>query len=101
MHPFVTRAVAVLALAASSTLAHTDDVSITPRPTSVKTAKGTFTLSARTVIVTDRADSAVAQRLAFLLAPATGFALPVRIGTTASGNRIVFRRAAARDTTFG
>ena len=81
--------------------AQTADVPIIPRPTSVKLASGHFTLTARTVIVADRGDSAVAQRLAFSLAPATGFALPVRVGVTSSGNRIVFRRAAVRDTSFG
>jgi hexosaminidase len=102
MHSFVTRAFAALVILAPSVVtAQLDDVPIIPRPISVKSAKGVFTLTAPTVIVTDRADSAVAQRFAFSLAPATGFALPVRIGTAARGNRIVFRRAAARDTSFG
>jgi hexosaminidase len=102
MHSFVTRAFAALVILAPSVVtAQLDDVPIIPRPISVKSAKGVFTLTAPTVIVTDRADSAVAQRFAFSLAPATGFALPVRIGTAARGNRIVFRRAAARDTSYG
>ena len=92
---------AMLAAAPTVGRAQTEDVPIIPRPDSVKSAKGHFTLTARTVIVTDRADSAVAQRFAFSLAPATGFALPVRIGTTARGNRIVFRRAPVRDARFG
>ena len=53
---------------------------------------------AATIIVADRADSAAARRLARDLAPATGFDLRVTLGGDASGNRIVFRRAAARDT---
>ena len=77
------------------------DVSVIPRPVSVKLATGHFTLTDRTVVVADRADSAVAQRFAWSVAPPTGFALRVRIGATANGSRIVFRRAAARDTTLG
>ena len=92
---------ALVVVAPSLAAAQTDDVPIIPRPGSVRSLKGAFTLAARTVIVTDRADSAVAQRLAFALAPATGFALPVRLGTTSTGNRIVFRRVAARDTSLG
>ena len=102
MHSLMTRAfAALLILAPSVVAAQADDPAIIPRPISVKSSKGLFTLTARTVIVTDRADSAVAQRFAFSLAPATGFALPVRLGTTGRGNRIVFRRASARDTSFG
>jgi len=75
--------------------------SIIPRPDSVRSGRGEFTLTARTVLVTDRADSAVAQRFARSLADATGFTLPVRVGATSTGNRIVFRRAAPRDTSLG
>ncbi len=102
MHSLMTRASVVLvALAPSLAAAQADDVPIIPRPVSVKSSKGVFILTGRTVIVADRADSAVAQRFAYVLAPATGFALPVRLGATSSSNRIVFRRAAARDTSFG
>jgi len=102
MHSFMTRAFAALVVVAPSlAAAQADDVPVIPRPLSVKSSTGVFRLTARTVIVSDRADSAVAQRLAFALAPATGFALPVRIGTTSTLNRIVFRRAATRDTSFG
>jgi hexosaminidase len=81
--------------------AQRDDVAVIPRPVSVTSATGQFTLTARTVIFADRGDSAVAQRFAFSLAPATGFALPVRIAAPSGGNRLVFRRAARRDTSFG
>ena len=102
MHSFMTRAFAALVVVAPSVAAaQANEIPVIPRPVSVKSSKGVFRLTARTVIVTDRADSAVAQRLAFALAPATGFALPVRLGTTSTLNRIVFRRAASRDTSFG
>jgi len=102
MHSFMTHAFAVFVLMVPSLAApQTDDVPVIPRPQSVKSAKGIFTLTAKTVIVTDRADSAVAQHFAFSLAPSTGFALTVRLGSASSGNRIVFRRAAARDTSLG
>ena len=75
---------------------------IIPRPSEMTTGRGVFRLTARTTIVADRGDSMVARRLARDLTPATGFTLPVEFGSTAaSGNRIVFRRAAARDTTLG
>jgi len=76
-------------------------ISIIPRPDSLVAGRGSFTLTSRTTIWSDRADSAVARRFARSLAPATALDLPVRIGTSSSGNRIVFRRASARDTTLG
>lgn len=74
---------------------------IIPRPAHLVAGKGEFTLTRRTVIVADRADSAVAQRFARALAAPTGYTLAVRTGSGGSGSRIVFRRAAARDTTLG
>ena len=81
--------------------AQSSAISIIPRPDSLQAGRGDFTLTARTIIVADRADSAVAQRFARSIADATGFTLAVRVGTNATGNRIVFRRAPARDTTLG
>ena len=78
-----------------------DRVDIIPRPVSVVTGNGTFLLTARTTLWADRADSAVARRFARDVAPATGFDLAVRVGDATSGSRIVFRRAAANDTTLG
>lgn len=77
-----------------------NDLAVIPRPVSLVRGDGSFTLGAGTVIVADRGDSAVAVRFARSIAPATGFTLPVRIGRTASGSRIVFQRA-ARDTMLG
>jgi hexosaminidase len=79
----------------------TDEVAVIPRPQSIELARGAFTLAPHTTIWSDKADSAVARQFARSLAPATGFDLAVRMGTSASGNRIVFRRTAARDTTLG
>jgi hexosaminidase len=77
-----------------------NDVAIIPRPASVSLGQGTFLLTARTAVWTDREDSAVARRFAQDIAPATGFDLRVRVGAPTSGNRIVFVRA-ARDTGLG
>ena len=81
--------------------AQTNDIAIIPRPVSLTRGSGAFSLSARTQIFTDRSDSAVAERFARSVAAATGFALPVRIGRATSGNRVVFQRTAATDTTLG
>ena len=78
-----------------------DSISIIPRPASLTVGRGTFTLSPRTTIWTDRADSAVARGLARDLAPATGYDLAVRVGAPGSGQRIVIRHASARDMTLG
>lgn len=75
--------------------------SVIPRPISMTTGRGEFRLTSRTTIIADRADSAPARRLARDLAPATGYDLRVALGGEAAGNRIVFRRAAARDTSLG
>ena len=78
-----------------------DSVAVIPRPQSVTPGRGSFVLTPRTTIWSDRADSAVARRFARGLGAATGLDLSVRIGASGSGNRIVFRRASARDTTLG
>ncbi|HEY2164831.1 MAG TPA: beta-N-acetylhexosaminidase [Gemmatimonadaceae bacterium] len=75
-------------------------VGIIPRPASVFVGRGTFLLTVRTAVWTDREDSAVARRFAQDIAPATGFDLRVRVGAPTSGNRIVFVHA-ARDTSLG
>jgi hexosaminidase len=75
--------------------------SIIPRPTSIVAGTGKFTITPRTVIVADRADSLAARRLMRDLAPATGLDLPVRYAPLTTGNRIVFQRATARDRPLG
>jgi hexosaminidase len=76
-------------------------IAVIPRPQSVVAGRGAFVLTPRTTIWSDKVDSAVARRFARSLSPATDMDLPVRLGTSSTGNRIVFRRAPARDTTLG
>jgi len=94
--------IAALSLGAVAAGAQTSgSISVIPRPESLVVRSGWFKLTSRTVIWTDRADSAVAVRFARALAPATGFQPRVIVGSSASGSRVVFRRAAKRDTTLG
>jgi hexosaminidase len=101
--PSVLAGFVVGALASFRVTAQTPIVatSIVPRPVSLTAGRGEFRLTATTSIVADRRDSLPARRLARDLAPATGYDLPVRFDGGGSGNRIVFRRAATRDTMFG
>ena len=91
----------LLAAPVAGRLAAQSELAIIPRPTSVTPGRGTFRLTARTTIVATRGDSLAARRLARDLAPATGFDLSVRFGEAGDANRIVFRRAPARDTSLG
>jgi len=91
----------LLLFAAGHLRAQSAEIAIIPRPSSVVRATGEFRLSPQTIIIADRADSLPARRLSRDLAPATGFDLPVRFTNVSSGNRIVFQRAPARDTSFG
>ena len=101
VHHVLVPALMTLSTRATAIAQTSDGVSVIPRPQSVVSRHGSFTLTARTSIWTDRADSAVARRFSRSLAEATGFDLPVRVGTSALGNRILFRRVAARDTAVG
>src|SRR5712691_4105743 len=64
--------VAIVAGVQDSTLA------VIPRPVHMTRGTGTFVLSARTVIVTDRATRDIGYQLADWLQPATGYHLAVR-----------------------
>jgi hexosaminidase len=66
-------------------------VSIIPRPVSVRTEAGHFTLDARTVIWTDPTSAPVAHQLALYLEPATGLTLRVQVGGTVPGGAISLR----------
>ena len=88
-------------LSTRSAAQSSDSVAVIPRPQSVALHCGAFVLTPRTAIWSDKADSAVARRFARGLAVATGFDLPVRLGASTSGKRIVFRRASSRDTALG
>jgi hexosaminidase len=67
-------------------------IAIVPQPASVKPGVGAFTVTAKTVIWTDRATTDLGRRLAGYLEPAMGFTLPVRTGSANTGNRIVLVR---------
>jgi hexosaminidase len=67
-------------------------IAIVPQPVSVKPGVGAFTVTAKTVIWTDRATAELGRRLAGYLEPAVGFTLPVRTGAANTGNRIVLVR---------
>jgi len=82
-------------------IAQSNDIAIIPRPVSLTRGNGSFSVTPRTRIFADRADSAVAVRFSRSLAPATGFALPVYVGRGTSGNRIVFQRAPASESAIG
>ncbi|MGH7701041.1 MAG: beta-N-acetylhexosaminidase [Gemmatimonadales bacterium] len=86
---------AALALALVSPVAAQQSGSaplIVPQPVSVARQAGTFTLTAGTVIATDRAMRDVAHTLADLLFPATGFRLTVTSRAPATGSVITLRR---------
>ena len=68
-------------------------VAIVPQPESLTIGRGEFKLSASTVIWTDARSADIARRFAAWLAPATGLAIPVRIGA-ASATGIVLTRDA-------
>jgi hexosaminidase len=97
---FLATALMTIMMPSTMTAQTSDGVAVIPRPQMVAPSRGSFVLTPRTTIWSDKADSAVVRQFARSLAPATGFDLAVRIGTAASGNRIVFRRI-ARDTTLG
>ena len=69
---------------------------VVPRPALVTPRPGRFTLAAGTTIWADPASAPVARQLSAYLSPATGFPLPVRVGSAPTGSRIVLRR----DTTL-
>src|SRR4051812_10525606 len=95
------RVLLLVSAAASAAHAQASEPAIVPRPVSLTMGRGEFRLTARTVLVAGAKDSLVARRLARDIAPATGFNLAVRASAPGGDNRIVFRRAAANDTTLG
>jgi hypothetical protein len=72
------------------------NISVIPRPQSVAAGRGTFTFTSRTVIWSDRADSAVARRFSRSLAPATRWICPCESGRRRAETESSF--AAARVT---
>ena len=88
-------------VAAPTARAQSGEPAIVPRPLSLVRGRGEFRLTPRTVLVAGASDSLVARRFARAIAPATGFNLAVRSTAASISSRIVFRRAAAKDTTLG
>ncbi len=66
-------------------------VAIVPQPASLEVQPGSFTLTPDTVIITDQASNGAARWLAAYLGPATGYPLPVAMGSVPARNRVVFR----------
>ncbi len=54
-----------------------DTISIIPKPTTMTTSDGTFTISQKTTIITDKNTVRLAEYVRELFFPATGFAFPV------------------------
>ena len=85
---------AVPAAAQTPSSLHTADsatIAIVPRPESLTVGKGRFVINANTVIYTDAASADVARRFAASLLPATGLAIPVRVGTAPATGIVVQR----------
>jgi len=86
---------AVPATAQTSTSPQTVDsasIAIVPRPESLTVGRGRFVINANTVIYTDAASADIARRFAASLLPATGLAIPVRVGA-APATGIVIQRS--------
>ena len=87
--PVVTHAQEALALA------------IVPMPSKLTSGRGDFTLTASTPIVADPALRGRGRQLASMLAPATGFDLPVRTGPVSASPHIALRLQKPLENTLG
>ena len=76
-------------------------ISIVPYPARVERGRGAFALTRTTPIVADAAARKQARQLAMMLAPATGFDLPVRVGAAPRGAHIALRIDPALQKTLG
>ena len=91
---YVALGFAVPAVAQTPTSSQTADsatIAIVPRPESLTAGRGRFVINANTVIYTDAASADIARRFAASLLPATGLAIPVRVGA-APATGIVLER---------
>jgi hexosaminidase len=77
---------------ASSIGAQEPGIAVVPRPAKVTPHSGRFVLTRDTTIWTDQASTAIGHQLARYLEPATGFALPVRVGAQLPPSGIALRR---------
>ncbi|HYN06730.1 MAG TPA: beta-N-acetylhexosaminidase [Vicinamibacterales bacterium] len=76
-------------------------VAVIPRPTTLTAGSGVFTLTGSTPIVVDASLRAQGRQLASMLAPATGFDLPVRMGASPAAAHIALRHQPALAKTIG
>jgi beta-glucosidase len=94
----------LLALAASGApLAQPADtpLAIVPLPAKIERGRGSFTLGGATPVVADASLRPQAHQLAAMLRPATGFALPVRIGASPRGPHLALRLDSQLARTLG
>jgi hexosaminidase len=70
-------------------------IAIVPLPSKLTPKAGVFTVTASTPIVADSAVLAQARQLAAMLAPATAFDLPVRVGPAPAGAHVALRQQKA------
>ena len=66
-------------------------IAIVPRPESLAVGRGRFVINANTVIYTDAASADVARHFAASLLPATGLAIPVRVGAAPATGIVIER----------
>ena len=76
-------------------------LAIVPLPAKIERGRGGFTLTRGTSIVTDAAVRTQADQLAAMLRPATGLALPVRVGRPPRGSHIALRLDTELTRTLG
>ena len=77
----------------SSQTVDSASIAIVPRPESLTVGRGRFVINANTVIYTDAASADIARRFAASLLPATGLAIPVRVGAAPATGIVVQRSA--------
>ena len=77
----------------SSQTVDSASIAIVPRPESLTVGRGRFVINANTVIYTDGASADIARRFAASLLPATGLAIPVRVGAAPATGIVVQRSA--------
>jgi hexosaminidase len=94
----------LLAMAASGApLAQPVDapLAIIPLPAKIERGRGSFTITRTTPVVADASVRPQADQLAAMLRPATGFALPVRVGRSPRDPHLALRIDAALVRTLG
>ncbi len=72
-----------------------------PLPKSAVPGRGSFAVTPTTVIAADNALKLLGRQLSSMLAPATGFDLPVKTGGASGGSSIALRRQPSLERTLG